>query len=506
MKISKKVLSVLLAVLLLVSVMAVAAVHADAVEVGDTIQFGTYPQTLIESTDALEAAVSNATWKSYGYFSGTGLCDGLMKPGDWMQFADFFCDGVKYRAVKFIQYRPYWSGSILENQDSFQKVRNYSLDTTYFFRYEPLTWRVLDPSAGLIVCDRVIDTQTYQNMTWYNQNDDHYYQGIDSTVYCNDYATSDLRGWLNYDFYETAFTEDQKAVIQTTALNNDAYSPDCAQYNSVGTNDNIFSLSYSDICNEAYGFSTSSDRIAQGTEYAKYQGLEVISDGSAAWWLRSSSDSSRKVRIAGSQSATYNDDTADTACIGVRPACCLSDLTSDGSVSSYLFSAGCTVCTVTATSETGGTVTGGRTYLEGEAATLTATPNSGYHFVGWFNGDSKVNDNASYSFTVTSNVTLNAKFSPHFYTSAITTEPGCETPGVRTYTCDCGDTYTEAIPALGHTDEANDGYCDRCGQMMVGDGYCPQCGKIHNEPLIGWLIALFHRIIYRLTHLFQPAA
>lgn len=39
----------------------------------------------------------------------------------------------------------------------------------------------------------------------------------------------------------------------------------------------------------------------------------------------------------------------------------------------------------------------------------------------------------------------------HSYTSDITTQPTCDTPGVRTYTCaGCGDTYTEPIDALGH--------------------------------------------------------
>lgn len=39
----------------------------------------------------------------------------------------------------------------------------------------------------------------------------------------------------------------------------------------------------------------------------------------------------------------------------------------------------------------------------------------------------------------------------HSYTETITTEPGCVTPGVKTYTCSCGDSYTEEIPATGHT-------------------------------------------------------
>lgn len=40
----------------------------------------------------------------------------------------------------------------------------------------------------------------------------------------------------------------------------------------------------------------------------------------------------------------------------------------------------------------------------------------------------------------------------HNYTETITTAPTCEADGEATYTCDsCGDTYTEAIPATGHS-------------------------------------------------------
>ena len=41
----------------------------------------------------------------------------------------------------------------------------------------------------------------------------------------------------------------------------------------------------------------------------------------------------------------------------------------------------------------------------------------------------------------------------HNYTEAITTEASCEADGVKTFTCECGDSYTEAIPATGHTYE-----------------------------------------------------
>lgn len=40
----------------------------------------------------------------------------------------------------------------------------------------------------------------------------------------------------------------------------------------------------------------------------------------------------------------------------------------------------------------------------------------------------------------------------HSYTDTVTTEPTCEAPGIRKYTCDeCGDSYTEKISATGHT-------------------------------------------------------
>ena len=69
---------------------------------------------------------------------------------------------------------------------------------------------------------------------------------------------------------------------------------------------------------------------------------------------------------------------------------------------------------------------------------------------------------------------------PHKYSGAITTAPTCTEDGVKTYTCaNCGGTYTESVPALGHdykpvvTDPTCEaaGYtthtCSRCGDSYV---------------------------------------
>ena len=50
----------------------------------------------------------------------------------------------------------------------------------------------------------------------------------------------------------------------------------------------------------------------------------------------------------------------------------------------------------------------------------------------------------------------------HHYKEEITKEPTCTEEGEKTYTCGCGDSYTEKIPAKGHHFE--DGICTDCGE------------------------------------------
>ena len=60
------------------------------------------------------------------------------------------------------------------------------------------------------------------------------------------------------------------------------------------------------------------------------------------------------------------------------------------------------------------------------------------------------------------NGTWSAYTCAHSYTEEITTEPDCNTAGVKTYTCSkCGDSYTEEIASNGH--DYVDGSCTVCG-------------------------------------------
>ncbi|MBQ5969782.1 MAG: InlB B-repeat-containing protein [Clostridia bacterium] len=415
MKMSKKVLSVLLAVLLLAMTAAVAAVPASAVGVGDIIMFGNYPQSQVSETTALKAAANRATWKSYDYYIGTGDYDGQMQSGDFMKYADFISGGIQYRAVTFTQYRPLNTSYRSYAGSSYQDDNGYYINMTYYFKYEPLEWRVLDPSAGLVLCAAIIDSQAYQNVVRKSAAD-YYYIGSTST-FANNYAKSTIRTWLNNDFYNTAFNSAQKAKIKSTTINNDAFSSESAQYSSPSTTDKIFLLSYSEAKNSSYGLSSASARKAKGTDYAKCQGIFVESDGSSSWRLRSAGSYSYTacgVRKDGDLSSNSG---LNYASNGIRPACKLSNLTSDISqLETYTLTLDVTSAP-TSINGKGGTVTGAGTYTEGSQVTITAIPDEGYEFVGWYSvhpvdglGKKPVYKNATQTITMNTSLQYAAVF------------------------------------------------------------------------------------------------
>lgn len=73
----------------------------------------------------------------------------------------------------------------------------------------------------------------------------------------------------------------------------------------------------------------------------------------------------------------------------------------------------------------------------------------------------------------------------HNYRKEITKMPTCTEPGIETYTCDCGDSYTEEIPAKGH-DEGEwstvvEPTCTTEGKKVLK---CTTCGEVLKEETI----------------------
>ena len=73
----------------------------------------------------------------------------------------------------------------------------------------------------------------------------------------------------------------------------------------------------------------------------------------------------------------------------------------------------------------GGTASGEGTFLLGDTCTVTATPNLGFAFIGWFNGlmTFSYSDQPEYTFTVTEDKTLVARFVPRNYTVTTMCQP-----------------------------------------------------------------------------------
>ncbi len=268
-----------------------------------TICFGEYPQT--EVTDAndsdkslrnslnMDAGVPSAgnrgKWTDYGYYASGSV-------QSYMWYIDVEYQGSRYRGVYFTRYRPYHTTDSFSMYSSYQDDNGYYINTAYWFKYEPIEWRILEQKYGtaLLMANIILDSQQYYRT----------YSGTRTingkTVYPNNYKESDIRAWLTGTFYETAFDEYAQEIIETTTVDNRAFSSGSGSnsYACENTRDKVFLLSYKDVLNTSYGFSSSDStydtaRRLKSTDYAKSQGVHVSIDssyrGNGGWWLRSPS-------------------------------------------------------------------------------------------------------------------------------------------------------------------------------------------------------------------------
>ena len=246
----------------------------EPTDTGEYILFGSYPQT--EVTDSATTTALNGmsgtlptSSNSYGWTSYEYIINGDVT--NFMWYIDLEYSGEKYRGVYFTSYRPdriTYSSST--SSYSYQDDNGYYTDTVYWFKWEPIKWRILTESDGkaMILSELMLDSQRYSGL--YN------------------YANSTIRAWLNDMFYNTAFGALQQAIIETTEVDNSVYSTGNSSnpYACQNTFDKVFLLSYREAVNSSYGM-TSKTRQKQGSDYCKAQGSYTYSNGNGNWWLRS---------------------------------------------------------------------------------------------------------------------------------------------------------------------------------------------------------------------------
>ena len=167
---------------------------------------------------------------------------------------------------------------------------------------KPIEWIVMKKEGNqvLLLSKYVLDAKPYneevEEVTW---------------------ETSDIRKWLNNEFYTTAFNKAEKAKIQTSLIKNE----DNSEYGTSGgndTEDKVFLLSEKEA--ETL-FSNDKKRIAKATEYAEESGVYCNEEKAAWWWLRSPGHWSDGAAVVNRNGWVYRDgDYVSSSVDGVRPA------------------------------------------------------------------------------------------------------------------------------------------------------------------------------------------
>lgn len=200
---------------------------------GDYILFGEYPQSLATS-EAVAAMGTTADAK--GYYTST-------------------FDNAKYAKVTATPLE----GNLFGGKDNSTTI---NAGEDYYFKLEPIKWRILAQDNGTytLLADNILDTLAFD----------------DNSVYWHE---SQIREWLNSDFFGQAFNNTQKTLVQNSNIIT-IYD----EYNDVfdvnyETSDYVFLPSFEDMINVDYGFTADwskeeTSRQAVTSEYVRAKGIE----------------------------------------------------------------------------------------------------------------------------------------------------------------------------------------------------------------------------------------
>ena len=144
----------------------------------------------------------------------------------------------------------------------------------YYFKVEPIQWKYLsdDGNNALLTSEYILDSHRCDDSE-------------------NNYKNSEIRSWLNNDFFNKAFDDD--SLIATTTVDNSVASTgeSSNQYVCETTYDKVFLLSRAELRNADYGFSSNDSRCCKTTEYARAKGVECNMDENylhyGRYWTRS---------------------------------------------------------------------------------------------------------------------------------------------------------------------------------------------------------------------------
>jgi len=205
----------------------------------------------------------------------------LRREGNFVYFGAF--PQRKYPGIRVPRHPEFdeQGYTLLENVNRTVRCEQIiSLDQkSMMYLVEPLRWRILQETDDYLrlMCTNVIAIRPFDKLS-------------------NHYMRSDIRAWLNEEFFRKAFNKEaQKKVLLVTVANDASTTADPTnRHCSPTTEDMVFLPSYQNLCDPAYGFlspsQTDPNRLLACTDYAQHSAKQFLGTASTeAWWTRSPS-------------------------------------------------------------------------------------------------------------------------------------------------------------------------------------------------------------------------
>ncbi len=261
------------------------------------IEFGFYPQTIAEK-DAVEQM--SATTDSTGYYVSA------------------------YDNEHYARVAPADVYALFETGYEFTDETEIQARGTYYFKVEPIKWRVfaqLDLTGNMkniyLVSDLILDSSAFlsdKNYALDPTTDE--YRNLTNGSLANNWAYSELRTYLNDDFYKRAFSslsdEDKAKIIERDV------SEVCDDYDQENSKEKVFVLSYEQAQNLTTLNSVVSDYArCRGTWMSIYPELY----GNGRWWLSTAGDRTyRSCYVSDHSSISRAGESAGSTFMGIRPS------------------------------------------------------------------------------------------------------------------------------------------------------------------------------------------
>ena len=197
-------------------------------------------------------------------------------------------------------------------------MNGYIIGQTYYFIVEPIKWRIVNNENGILtlVSDLILDARVFiANIRQIGKS-----WTANSTIG----RESDIRVWLNSEFYSQAFYSNDYYILEqaTSQSDNPIYN-----ISSMGAGgDKVRLLSIEDVTNYGYGFvedlyALDQNRVAKNSDYALINGAYADGDNNGAWWLYTPGSNKRYTSFVGPDGIVYaNGNNMTLSSYGVRAA------------------------------------------------------------------------------------------------------------------------------------------------------------------------------------------